>query len=249
MKVVVWNEGRVEKEKDIVREIYPNLIGGAIADGLAKHGIGATVRNIDDHDQGLSQELLDATDVLVWWGHLAHNEVEDAVVDRVQKRILDGMGMVVLHSGHHSKIFRRMMGTSCNLSWREAEGGEDEKVWCLRPSHPVAEGLPPYFDVGKDEMYGEPFDIPEPDELVFASWFQGGEIFRSGCAYVRGRGRIFYFSPGHETFPIYHNPNVIKVIANAVNWVKQRHTSGRILENWNRPEPAAEGAPQQTRHV
>jgi trehalose utilization protein len=155
----------------------------------------------------------------------------------VQQRVLKGMGLLVLHSGHHSKLFRRLMGTNANLSWRETPDGDLERVWVVNPSHPIAEGLPPYFEVNASEMYGEPFDIPQPDELVFISWYSGGEVFRSGCTFQRGRGRIFFFSPGHETYPIYHDKTVHKVISNGIRWARQKHTDGRILENWHRAEP------------
>src|SRR6185312_16114635 len=156
------------------------------------------------------------TEVLTWWGHVAHQEVSDVVVDRVQQRVLEGMGLVVLHSGHHSRIFRRLMGTNCNLKWREAD--ERERLWVVDPSHEIAEGLGEGFTIEPEEMYGEYFDIPEPDRLVFIGWFPGGEVFRSGCCFERGRGRIFYFQPGHETYPTYHQPEVQRVIANAVRW-------------------------------
>jgi len=159
------------------------------------------------------------------------------LVNRIQQRVLKGMGLIVLHSGHHSKLFRRLMGTNCNLAWRELPDGDLERVWVIHPSHPIAEGLPPYFEVPQSEMYGEPFDIPAPEELIFLSWFKGGEVFRSGCTFHRGRGRIFFFGPGHETFPIYHNAHVHRVIANAIRWAKQAHTDGRILSNWHREVP------------
>ena len=160
--------------------------------------------------------MLGGTDVLLWWGHKAHAEVADAVVDRIQARVLDGMGLIVLHSAHFSKIFKRLMGTGCNLKWREAD--ERERLWVVAPGHPIAAGLPERIDLEREEMYGEHFDIPAPDELVFVSWFQGGEVFRSGCCFHRGAGRIFYFRPGHETYPTYHQPLIQQVIANAVRW-------------------------------
>lgn len=244
--VTVWNECRHEKEDEEVRLVYPETIGGCIANNLKNDGFETTLCTLDDPEQGLPQDLLERTDVLIWWAHKAHDEVLDSVVDRVQQRVLQGMGLVVLHSAHHSKLFRRLMGTNCNLSWREADGGERERVWCLKPSHPIAEQIPPSFEIEKHEMYGEPFDIPEPDELIFVSWFEGGEVFRSGCTFVRGRGRIFYFSPGHETFPIYRQPDVVKIISNGVRWANQHHTDGRILSNWHRPNPDEPGAPSQS---
>ena len=217
LRVTVWNEFRHEKVHEQIRSVYPDGIHTVLAKRLREDGHTVRIATLDEPDHGLSDAVLAETDVLTWWGHLAHGEVEDRIVDRVQRRVLDGMGLLVLHSGHHSKIFRRLMGTSCNLIWREM--GERERVWVLAPSHPVAAGLGEYFEIPHQEMYGEPFDIPAPDTLVFVSWFQGGEIFRSGCAYERGRGKIFYFSPGHETLPVYYQAEIQQVISNAVRWV------------------------------
>jgi trehalose utilization protein len=169
--------------------------------------------------------VLDATDVLVWWGHIAHGEVDDAVVERARARVLAGMGLVVLHSGHYSKLFRALMGTTCDLQWREAD--DRERIWVVAPGHPIADGVGPSIDLDIEEMYGEPFDVPAPEELVFVSWFTGGEVFRSGCCYTRGRGRIFYFRPGHETHPTYRHPDVRRVIANAVAWAGRRNAGFR----------------------
>ncbi|MBY5704248.1 trehalose utilization protein ThuA [Rhizobium leguminosarum] len=237
IKVTIWNEGRHEQLHKEVQEIYPDRIDGAIASGIAHPDFEIRRGTLDDPDEGLPDSVLDDTDVLLWWGHMAHEEVSDGLIGRVQQRVLKGMGLLVLHSGHHSKLFRRLMGTNANLSWRETPEGDLERVWVVNPSHPIAEGLPPYFEVNASEMYGEPFDIPQPDELVFISWYSGGEVFRSGCTFQRGRGRIFFFSPGHETYPIYHDKTVHKVISNGVRWAKQKHTDGRILENWHRAEP------------
>ena len=215
-RVTVWSEDRQERSDPPVRATYPDGIHAAIGDGLREAGFDVRIATLDEPEHGLTDELLAATDVLTWWGHVAHGEVADAVVDRVQRRVLDGMGLIVLHSGHHSKIFRRLMGTSCDLKWREA--GERERLWVVDPSHPIAEGLRESFVIEQEEMYGEVFDVPAPDRLVLVSWFQGGEVFRSGCCYQRGRGRIFYFRPGHETHPTYFHPDVRRVIANAARW-------------------------------
>jgi trehalose utilization protein len=219
IRVTVWNEFRQERSDPPVRAIYPDGIHGAIAAGLREAGFAVRTATLDDPQHGLTDAVLRTTDVLTWWGHAAHDEVDDVIVDRVQTRVLEGMGLVVLHSGHFSKIFRRLMGTTCNLKWREA--GERERIWVVNPSHPIAEGLGESFVIDQEEMYGEHFDIPAPDQLVFVSWFQGGEVFRSGCCYARGRGRIFYFRPGHETHPTYFNPDVRRVIANAARWAGQ----------------------------
>lgn len=237
IKVTIWNEGRHEQTDAIVRKLYPDRMDGAIAGGIESPDFEIRRVTMDDPEQGLSDALLEDTDVLLWWGHVAHDEVSDALVDRVQQRVLKGMGLLILHSGHHSKLFRRLMGTNANLSWRELPEGDLERVWVINPSHPIAEGLPPYFEVEASEMYGEPFDIPQPDELIFISWYSGGEVFRSGCTFQRGRGRIFFFSPGHESYPVYHNKDVLRVISNGIRWAHQKHTDGRILENWHRKEP------------
>lgn len=216
LRVTVWSEFRHEKQSPKIAEIYPEGIHGAIASGLRAEGHTVRTATLDEPEHGLTEEVLASTDVLTWWGHMAHDDVSDAIVDRVQARVLEGMGLIVLHSGHFSKIFKRLMGTTCNLKWREAD--EKERVWVIEPGHPIAAGLGTYFEVPKSEMYGERFDIPAPDTLVFTSWYEGGEVFRSGCCYHRGAGKIFYFSPGHETYPIYYQPEIQRVIANAVRW-------------------------------
>jgi trehalose utilization protein len=218
-RVTIWNEYRQERSDAEVRAIYPEGIHAAIAEGLRGAGFDVRTATLDEPEHGLSAAVLAETDVLTWWGHTAHDEVEDAIVDRVQRRVLEGMGLIVLHSGHHSKVFRRLMGTGCNLKWREA--AERQRIWIVDPSHPIAEGLGESFVIEHEEMYGEHFDIPAPDRLVFVSWYQGGEVFRSGCCFERGRGRIFYFQPGHETYPTYFVPDVRRVIANAARWAAQ----------------------------
>ena len=180
---------------------------------------------LDEPEQGLTAAVLDETDVLIWWGHAAHDEVSDEVVERVQARVLDGMGLIVLHSGHYSQIFKRLMGTSCDLKWREAN--DHERIWVVEPGHPIAAGLGETIELEHEEMYGERFDIPAPETLVFVSWFTGGEVFRSGCCYTRGRGKIFYFRPGHESFPTYFHADVRRVIGNAVRWAAPVAGPGR----------------------
>jgi trehalose utilization protein len=221
LRVTIWNEHVHERREESVKRIYPDGMHGAIADGLRRE-LGAKVTigfaTLEEPEHGLSAEVLAETDVLTWWGHADHEGVADEVVDRVHARVLDGMGIVVLHSGHYSKIFRRLMGTSCALRWRSDEGGEREVIWTVNPAHPIAEGVPQPIVVAHQEMYGEFFDIPPPDELVFISSFEGGEVFRSGCCYYRGAGRVVYFSPGDQEFPVYHQPEIQRVIANCVMW-------------------------------
>jgi len=218
VKVTVWNENRHEQKNPVVRDIYPNGIHGAIAEFLQSAGFETTTATLDELEHGLTDDVLTNTDVLVWWGHLAHGEVKDAIVEKVKQRVLDGMGLIVLHSGHFSKIFKSLMGTSCDLKWREAD--EKERLWVVTPGHPITEGISEYIELDQEEMYGEHFDIPQPDEVIFISWFEGGEVFRSGCTYKRGNGKVFYFRPGHETYPTYHNKQIQRVIINAVKWAE-----------------------------
>jgi trehalose utilization protein len=218
IRVTVWGEFRHEKKNPKVAEIYPKGMHEAIASALRKNSeLQVRTATLDEPEHGLSESVLAQTDVMTWWGHLAHGEVKDEIVERVHKRVLGGMGLVVLHSGHFSKIFRKLMGSSCDLKWREEEN-EREILWVTRPGHPIVAGIDDHFILDREEMYGEFFDIPEPEQTILVSSFGGGEVFRSGCCWTRGAGRIFYFRPGHETFPTYHNPNVLKVIANAVKW-------------------------------
>ncbi len=217
IKVTVWNEGRHEKISDEVRGVYPEGIHGAIAAFLgAEEDITVRTATLDDPDCGLPQEVVDDTDVMLWWGHMAHDDVPDAVVERVADAVHAGMGLIVLHSGHHSKVFRRLMGTPCSLGWRE--DGDMERVWVVDPAHPITQGIDRYFELPHVETYAEPFSVPEPEKLLFIGSYEGGEVFRSGCLWRRGHGTVFYFQPGHETFPIYYEPAVQTVIKNAVRY-------------------------------
>lgn len=220
MNVTIWNEYRHEKTNARVAALYPDGIHEAIAAPLRTHPAVAVVRTatLDEPENGLPQSVLDATDVLVWWGHVAHREVADDTVRRVHRRVLEGMGFIALHSAHHSKVFKALMGDTCSLRWREST--DKERLWVVTPAHPIAAGLPAHFELPVEEMYGEPFGIPEPEHVVFISWFTGGEVFRSGVTWQRGNGRVFYFRPGHETYPTYHNVHVQRVIANAVQWAR-----------------------------
>src|SRR6476661_5626621 len=223
VRVTVWGENVHEREEPAVRAIYPDGMHSAIAAGLSQ-SLGERVRvrtaTLEQHEHGLTEDVLDDTDVLTWWGHGAHDQVSDEVVARVHQAVLSGMGLLVLHSGHYSKIFKTLLGTPCDLRWRN--DGERELVWTVDPAHPIAAGVPHPIVIDAHEMYGEHFDIPAPDELVFVSSFAGGEVFRGGCCFTRGAGRIFYFSPGDQEYPIYHHPDVLQVLANAAQWAAPR---------------------------
>ena len=223
LRVLVWNEGvhEAHNEPATMAEMYPDGMHAVIAEGLREHHPEARIdtATIYHDGHGLDEETLAGTDVLLWWGHRAHEEIADDVVDRLQRHVLAGMGLIVLHSGHFAKIFTRLLGTSCSLAWRNE--GERELVWTVKPSHPIARGVESPIVIPQQEMYGELFDIPDPDDLIFVSSFEGGEVFRSGVTFTRGKGRIFYFSPGDQEYPVYHHPQVQRVLANAVGWAAQ----------------------------
>lgn len=224
IRITIWNEFVHERKKPEVQAIYPDGIHSVIAAALSEH-LGeqahVTTATLDQSDQGLPRKRLEDTDVLFWWGHAAHGEVTDALADRVVQRVHEGMGLIVLHSGHDSKPFKRLMGTPCQLQWREA--GERERLWIIDAGHPIVEGLETdCWELPTTEMYGEPFGIPTPDQLIMISWFAGGEVFRSACTWRRGKGSVFYFRPGHETYPIYHDERVRRVLANAARWAAPR---------------------------
>ncbi len=242
IRTVVWGENVHEQKNKVVAGIYPNGMHNCIADALNQdEAISATTAVLQDPEHGLTKERLAETDVLLWWGHAAHGDVSDDVVERVAEAVWSGMGLIVLHSGHFSKIFKRLMGTPCNLTWREA--GERERLWLTSRNHPIAAGLPDSFELENEEMYGEPFGIPEPLETVFISWFQGGEVFRSGVTYKRGAGNVFYFRPGHETYPTYHDSNVQKVLTNAVKWA--HNPAARIANPTDAPNVPVDVAPEK----
>ncbi|MBQ7990240.1 MAG: ThuA domain-containing protein [Oscillospiraceae bacterium] len=213
IRVHIWNENIHDRE-DYVRAVYPDGIHGALADIFRDEDVRVTTGFLDEDEQGLPEKVLAETDVLIWWGHCAHDRVTDDTVSRVIGHIHAGMGFIPLHSAHHSKVFRALCGTTANLKWRN---DDRERIWTVDPHHPIAQGIPEHFELDTEEMYGEPFDIPSPDEVVFMGWFAGGEVFRSGCTFTRG-GRIFYFQPGHETYPTYKNEYVRRIIRNAVFW-------------------------------
>lgn len=229
INVTVWNENVHEQTHEEVANMYPKGIHGAIAEGIRIDHFKIRTATLEQSEHGLSDEVLENTDVLIWWGHIAHDQVSDEIVNKVYDRVLKGMGLIVLHSGHFSKIFKKLLGTSCDLKWREAD--EIERLWVVNPAHPIASGIGEYIELEKEEMYGEHFDIPAPDEVVFVSWFEGGEVFRSGCTFNRGQGKIFYFRPGHETYPTYYNEQVLKVIKNAVKWAEPCHAGSPIYGN------------------
>ena len=173
IRVLVWNEGIHEKTNEKIRAVYPEGIHGAIMQMLSRHEeLEVRTATLDSPEMGLSEESLNQTDVLIWWGHCAHDQIPDETVTRIQKHVLDGMGFIPLHSAHYSKPFKALMGTVCRSKWREND--EKERLWVVEPGHPIARNLPEYIELPQEETYGERFDIPTPDSVVFISWFAGG---------------------------------------------------------------------------
>ena len=226
IRVTVWNENLHERTIPEIKAVYPDGIHGEIA-SIFKDDKNIEVKcvTMDMENQGLSRELLENTDVLIWWSHALNDEVTDENAAMVSEFIMRGMGFVALHSAHMCKVLRRILGTTMTLKWRD---NDSERIYVTAPSHPIASGIPEYFDLPHEEMYGEYFDIPKPDDVIFTGWFKGGCVFRSGVTFSRGSGKIFYFQPGHEEFPIYRNPIIRKIIKNAVNWAAP--TDGAILD-------------------
>lgn len=242
IRTIVWGENVHEQTNRTVAELYPGGMHAVIAAGLNEHErIAATTATLQEPEHGLTPDRLAETDVLVWWGHAAHGDVDDAVAARVVEHVWAGMGLICLHSAHFAKVFKRLMGTPCNLTWREA--GERERLWVTSRNHPIAAGLPDAFELEHEEMYGEPFGVPDPLETVFISWFQGGEVFRSGVTYRRGAGNVFYFRPGHETYPTYHDKTVKQVLKNAVLWA--HNPAARVADVIAAPNRPVDQAPEK----
>ena len=215
INVTIWNEFRHEKKNDLVKAIYPNGLHACIKEFLdGEEDMNVTITSLDEPEQGLCDELLNNTDVLLWWGHMYHGEVSDALVEKIKARVLSGMGFIPLHSGHHSKAFKAILGATGNLTWGR---NQTAIVWNLCPTHPIAKGIPSYFTLC-EELYAEPFFIPKPDDLIFGTWYEDGNIFRGGATFTRGFGKIFYFHPGHETCESFKNEYVQTIIKNAIRW-------------------------------
>ena len=230
INVTVWNEFRHEREDDEVKAVYPDGIHNCIKDFLQKDDeLNVRTATLDEECCGLTDDVLNSTDVLIWWGHCHHEEVPDELVEKIYNRVMCGMGFIALHSAHFSKPFKRLMGSTCSLKWRD---GDRERLWCVLPSHEIAKDVPEQIVIPVEEMYGERFDVPTPDELIFIGWFSGGEVFRSGCAWNKGLGRVFYFQPGHESNPTYHIEAVQKIIKNAVHWANPNFIAKEIDCPW-----------------
>nr|WP_219638995.1 ThuA domain-containing protein [Cohnella sp. CFH 77786] len=230
IRVLIWNEYIAERKEPQVAAIYPKGIHMALSDALSPYGFRIRTATLEEPEHGLTVDALDQTDVLIWWGEYAHEQIPDEIVRRIHARVLAGMGLIVLHSGHWSRIFRMLMGTTCSLKYRQ--DAKREILWVVDPAHPITEGIGQYIDIEHEEAYGEFFDIPAPERLVFISSFQGGEVFRSGCEYHRGLGKIFYFRPGHQGNPTYYHKDVLRVIANAVRYVGSPHGAAPTFGFW-----------------
>lgn len=231
IKVTVWNEYIHEREIPEIAKVYPEGIHGQIASFLKEQNdLDVRCTTLQDSEQGLSEEILADTDVLIYWAHCAHDKVSDETAERVVAHIQNGMGFIGLHSAHFCKILKKILGTSMTLSWKD---DDSEKLFVTCPSHPIAAGVSEMIELPNEELYGEYFDIPKPDDVVFTGWFKSGAVFRSGITYTRGNGKIFYFQPGHEAYPIYYNSEIQKIITNAVYWAKPSSRLKAARDNIN----------------
>lgn len=270
LRVLVWDEQQPQQ-----KQAYGDkFLGETIAAHLAgKPGITVKTTNLDSPEQGLEAATLDATDVVVWWGHVKNGALTDLHAERLVARVRDGkLALIALHSAHWSKPFVRLMqdraksdalaqvpsNERATAKWEylnetilykapqrsdpftpslaHAGGvwrltlplcvfpayrpdGAPSHVTTLLPRHPIAAGLPAKWDVAQTEMYDEPFHVPPPDAVIFEERWDQGEHFRSGCVWQVGKGRVFYFRPGHETYPVYQQAEPLRVIENAVRWL------------------------------
>lgn len=217
INVTIWNEDSINTAAPEVLKVHPEGLNGTLKSFLSKdEELNVVTTTLEDPEYGMPDELLNSTDVLMWWGHCKHEKVPDELVKKIHDRVVRGMGIIFLHSAHFSKPFISLMGTTCSLKWRD---GDRERLWTLLPNHPIAKGVPEHIEIDQEEMYGERFDIPKPDEEIFLAWFSGGEVFRAGNVWYRGLGKVFYFQPGHETNRSYYLPDIQKIINNAVHFV------------------------------
>lgn len=216
VRVRIWCEGTAP------RSVYPDDIDGALADVLGRQaGLVVSRGRLTDLQAGLSDQVLDASDALVWWGHLRHDAVPDDRALAVVKRVREGrLGFVALYAACGSKPFRQMMSMPCEPgSWRE--DGRPEFVSIKAPDHPIARGIAP-FTISKTDMFSEPFAVPEPETVVFVSSWQKGETLRSGLTWTIGKGRVAYLRTGPDNYPVLFHPSIRQAIANSVRWVSHR---------------------------
>jgi trehalose utilization protein len=222
-KVVVWSEGTANVDPKS-KVVYPDDINSAIAEGLKPletDGWEVAKASFGEPDQGISDELLNSTDVLIWWGHKKHGEVKDELVDKINTRVRDGkMGFIGTHSCHFAKPFKKLMGTAC--SWREyVDDGTSAQIVVKEPDHPICKGVKD-FRLPKIERYGEPFAVPTPESVplegIYTKPDGSTDHARMGLCWTVGGGKVFYFTPGHETYNDYYRPEVRRIFINAVGW-------------------------------
>lgn len=277
VRVVVWDEQQPKQ-----RGAYPNFLGNQIASYLKKQpGLSVKSVRMNDPEQGLSSEVLDNCDVLIWWGHRRQQEITPETGQALVERIRAGqLSLIALHSAHWSTPFMEAMNARSRddalAKLPEADRGRatfelihpfkdkykppkrddsptpraeystaadgapriklylpnscfpavradgmPSHVTAVLPNHPIARGIPAKFTILHTEMYDEPFHVPAPDQVVFEEHWDAGEHFRTGMVWKLGRGKVFYFRPGHETYPVYFEPYPLKILDNAVRWLGQ----------------------------
>lgn len=216
VNALVWSEG-TEPE-----DVYPDGIRAVIADALKADGIDTRTRSIEDKQQGVIDADLAWADVLLWWGHLKHDEITDETVDRIEDAVReDGLGFISLHSSHYARPFKRLVDASGDLGEYRFDDDESESVGVVAADHPIAEGVDD-FTIPEAEMFGDPFDVPEPETVVLHSMYSNGdEEMDSGITFQFGEGRGFYLRSGHEEFEIYYMNEIQQILVNATRWAAQ----------------------------
>ena len=276
IQVVVWDEQQ-EKQK----RAYPNYLGNHIASHLQKNeSLDVLSVNLNDPGQGLSDEVLENCEVMVWWGHVRHTEISLETSKKLIRRVKEGkLNLIFLHSAHwanpfieamnevvrhrvenkyaalgnkveieyayipdsnrftvpplgsivkpsiyerkfpHGNVKVRVDMPSCVFPFYRPDGKPSTLI-TLKPKHPIAQGIPSSFTIPETEMYDEPFHIPEPDEVIFEERWDAGEWFRSGALWQIGEGKVFYFRPGHELYKVFYEPLPLKIVENAVLWMR-----------------------------
>lgn len=220
MRILIYNEGRDERNKPEVLTIYPKEIGGALSHIVSQIPNSEIIDILSMYNvkEKLTNNLLESVDLLLYWSHGGNSQFPDELAKLIQDHVLRGMGFVVLHSAIGSKPFKALMGTTCSIHYRH---DDFERMTCCNPLHPIAAGLPLHIELDKEESYGEYIDVPKPDDIIYLGWFDSGEVCRSVMTWTRGYGKVVFIQPGHETNSSYHNPYIQKLIVNSCIWASR----------------------------
>jgi trehalose utilization protein len=237
VRVLLWSE------QTEPRDVYPTGISGALADHLNQHKeFEAKTAKLDDPDAGVGEAALAETDVLVWFGHKKHGAVPDDAVERVVKHIRErGMGFVGLHSTHFAKPLKKALNDTG--AWSSYKNfGQPEQMWVVLPKHPIAKGLKD-FTIPKEEIYTEPFEVPEPEAVIVEGTWPSGHRNRECMVWTLDKGRFVYIRAGHEDYPIYFMPEMQTLVRNGVLWAAKKTNAPKKLARREAGPPATATGP------